>query len=32
MRILVSTDSEEYAKIAREYGAEVPFLRPEEIS
>lgn len=29
-RIIVSTDSEEYAGIAREYGAEVPFLRPEE--
>lgn len=29
-RIIVSTDSEEYAKIAREYGAEVPFLRPAE--
>lgn len=31
-RIIVSTDSEEYASIAREYGAEVPFLRPDEIS
>ncbi len=29
-RIIVSTDSEEYAKIARTYGAEVPFLRPAE--
>lgn len=29
-RVIVSTDSGEYAKIAREYGAEVPFLRPEE--
>ena len=29
-RILVSTDSEEYARIAREYGAETPFLRPAE--
>lgn len=27
-RILVSTDSEEYAKIAREYGAQTPFIRP----
>lgn len=27
-RILVSTDSEEIAAIARYYGAEVPFLRP----
>lgn len=31
-RIIVSTDSEQYANIAREYGAEVPFLRPSEIS
>ncbi len=31
-RVIVSTDSEEYALIAKEYGAEVPFLRPEEIS
>jgi len=28
----VSTDSEEYAKIARKYGADVPFLRSEEMS
>lgn len=26
-RVMVSTDSEEYAEIARRYGAEVPFLR-----
>jgi N-acylneuraminate cytidylyltransferase len=32
MRIVVSTDSEEYAAIARQYGAEAPFLRPEGIS
>jgi CMP-N,N'-diacetyllegionaminic acid synthase len=31
-RILFSSDSEEYAKIAREYGAETPFLRPSELS
>ena len=31
-RTIVSTDSEEFADIARRYGAEVPFLRPEEIS
>ena len=31
-RVIVSTDSEEYAEIAKEYGAEVPFLRPDEIS
>ncbi|SFR58832.1 acylneuraminate cytidylyltransferase family protein [Anaeromicropila populeti] len=29
-RVVVSTDSEQYADIARKYGAEVPFLRPEE--
>ena len=29
-RIIVTTDSEEYAAIAREYGAETPFLRPAE--
>ena len=32
MRIIVSTDSEEYQKIALQYGAEVPCLRPNEIS
>ena len=31
-RIIVSTDSEEYALIAKEFGAEVPFLRPKNIS
>lgn len=30
--IVVSTDSEPYAGIARRYGAEVPFLRPVEMS
>lgn len=30
--VMVSTDSEEYAKIARKYGAEVPFLRSEKTS
>lgn len=29
-RIVVSTDSEEYAEIARRYCADVPFLRPAE--
>ena len=29
---IVSTDSQDYASIAKEYGAEVPFLRPESIS
>lgn len=31
-RIIVSTDSEEYAQISQKMGAEVPFLRPAEIS
>lgn len=30
--IILSTDSLEYAKIAKEYGARVPFLRPSRIS
>ena len=30
--VMVSTDSEKYAQIAREYGAEVPFLRGNENS
>ncbi|MBA3402391.1 MAG: acylneuraminate cytidylyltransferase family protein, partial [Actinobacteria bacterium] len=29
-RVVVSTDSQEIAEIARWYGAEVPFLRPAE--
>lgn len=31
-RTIVSTDSRKYADIALKYGAEVPFLRPPEIS
>jgi CMP-N,N'-diacetyllegionaminic acid synthase len=31
-RIIVTTDSEEIADIARKFGAEVPFMRPAEIS
>jgi CMP-N,N'-diacetyllegionaminic acid synthase len=31
-RTIVSTDSPEYAAIARQYGAEAPFLRPPAIS
>ena len=31
-RVIVSTDDEEIAAIAREYGAEVPFLRPKDIA
>jgi N-acylneuraminate cytidylyltransferase len=30
--IVVSTDSEEYAALARHYGAETPFLRPNALS
>ena len=29
-RTIVSTDSKKYAKIAKEYGAQVPFIRPAE--
>ena len=31
-RLVVSTDSEEYAQIARTYGAEVPYIRPPNLS
>ena len=31
-RVIVSTDDEEIAKVAREHGAEVPFLRPPELA
>ncbi len=31
-RTIVSTDSEEIASVSRQYGAEVPFLRPETLS
>jgi N-acylneuraminate cytidylyltransferase len=31
-RVVVSTEDEEIASIAREYGAEVPFLRPMELA
>ena len=31
-KVVVSTDDEEIAKIAKEFGAEVPFLRPKELS
>lgn len=30
--VMVSTDSEKYAKIAKDYGANVPFLRSDEMS
>jgi N-acylneuraminate cytidylyltransferase len=31
-RVIVSTNSQEYADIAKQYGAEVPFIRPDEYS
>ena len=31
-QIIVSTDSEEYADLARKYGADVPFLRTKELA
>jgi YrbI family 3-deoxy-D-manno-octulosonate 8-phosphate phosphatase len=31
-RLIVSTDDQELAAIAKDYGAEVPFMRPEELA
>jgi len=31
-KVIVSTDDKEIAKIAQHYGAEVPFIRPQELS
>lgn len=31
-RVIVTTDSEEIAEIARKYGAETPFIRPAELA
>ncbi|MDC0253307.1 acylneuraminate cytidylyltransferase family protein [Bacteriovoracales bacterium] len=31
-RVIVSTDDSDIAQISREYGAEVPFLRPKELA
>ena len=31
-RVLVSTDSPAIAKVAKQYGAEVPFMRPDELA
>jgi len=31
-RVIVSTDSEEIADVARQYGAEVPFMRPAHLA
>ena len=31
-KVIVSTDDEQIAKVAKEYGAEVPFLRPDSLA
>ena len=31
-RIVVSTDDEEIAKVAKQYGAEIPFMRPAHLA
>lgn len=31
-KVIVSTDSKKYAEIAKQYGAEAPFLRPAELA
>jgi CMP-N,N'-diacetyllegionaminic acid synthase len=31
-KVVVSTDDEELASVARQYGAEVPFMRPKELA
>lgn len=31
-KVIVSTDDEEIADVAKQYGAEVPFIRPDELS
>lgn len=31
-RVIVSTDDQEIAAVARQYGAEVPFMRPKELA
>jgi len=31
-RVIVSTDDDEIAAVAREFGAEVPFMRPDELA
>jgi pseudaminic acid cytidylyltransferase len=31
-RIIVSTDSDQVARVAQQYGAEVPFIRPRELA
>ena len=31
-RVVISTEDEEIARVAREHGAEVPFMRPAELA
>ncbi len=31
-KVIVSTDSEQIADVSREYGAEIPFIRPKELA
>ena len=31
-KVIVSTDSEEFAEIAKTYGADIPFIRPAELA
>lgn len=31
-KVLVSTDSKEYSEIGKKYGADIPFIRPQELS
>ncbi|OUR60371.1 pseudaminic acid cytidylyltransferase [Colwellia sp. 39_35_sub15_T18] len=31
-RVIVSTDDDEIASVAKEYGAEIPFMRPKELA
>lgn len=31
-RVIISTDDEEIARVAVEYGAELPFMRPAELA
>src|SRR5687767_5970077 len=31
-RVIVSTDDPEIAKVAQQYGAEIPFIRPAELA
>ena len=31
-QVIVSTDDQEISEVAKEYGAQVPFIRPEKLS